>query len=224
VIRLQPDGEFGWRRAVESLKDEDRERSAALRHEDDRRRLAVSRLALRELVHHVLPGSATPVAIEHPSHRAPRMAGGALQLSLAHSGQRILCAASLYPVGVDVEVLPGPAPSAAVLRRYLSPGERASLDALSPMERAGSFLRIWVRKEAVVKAANWGMDADLRLIDVRASAVSFPDLDFDLGLTDVALEGEAVAAIASSSELPLTIEYPDEDGRSHGAEPTSKSD
>jgi hypothetical protein len=40
-------------------------------------------------------------------------------------------------------------------------------------------------------------------------------LDCDLGLTDVALEGEAVAAIASSSELPLTIEYPNGGGRSY---------
>jgi 4'-phosphopantetheinyl transferase len=224
VVRLRPDGELGWRRAAECLNDEDRARSAALRHEDDRRRLAVSRLALRELVRRLLPESPTPVVVEHPSHRAPRVAGGALQLSLAHSGHRILCAASRSPVGVDVEVLPGPTPSAAVLQRYLSPGERGSLVALSPKERAGAFLRIWVRKEAVVKAAGWGMDADLQLIDVRASSLSLPDLDSGLCLTDVALEGGAVAAIASSSELALAIEYPNEDGRFQRARSTSKSD
>jgi 4'-phosphopantetheinyl transferase len=213
VIRLRPDGELGWRRAAESLNDEDRVRSAALRHEDDRRRLAVSRLGLRELVRRRLPESPTPAVVEHPSHRAPWVVGGALQLSLAHAGDWILCAASLDPVGVDVEVLSGPAPSTAVLRRYLSPGEQASIEALPPSERAGAFLRLWVRKEAVVKAAQRGMDADLRLIDVRATALPLPDFDSGLGLTDVALEGEAVAAIASSPELPLTIAYPNEDDR-----------
>jgi 4'-phosphopantetheinyl transferase len=208
VVRLRPDGELGWLRAAEALNEEDLVRTASLRFEDDRHRLAVSRLALRELVHTLLPVSNERVIMEHPRGQAPRVCGEDLQLSLAHAGHLVVCAASPQPVGVDVEVLPAPIPSAALLERYLSPAEQASLEKLSPAEKARAFLQIWVRKEAILKAGHVGMGIDLRLVDVGGHSVSVPDVIPELQLTDIELGPEAVAAVASHSSLGLRIDYP----------------
>jgi 4'-phosphopantetheinyl transferase len=208
VVRLRPDGELGWERAAASLEGDDRGRMASLHHEDDRHRLAVSRLALRELVHRLLPSSPGPIVIEHPRHRAPRMCGGALRLSLAHASDTVICAASPEPVGVDVESLPAPEPAAALVERHLSPGERAALGRLPPGETARAFLRIWVRKEAVVKAGGMGMGTDLRLIDVRGGSVALAGGRSQLKLTDVDLGRRAVAAVASRPGQRVLVEFP----------------
>ncbi len=213
VVRLQPHGEFGWVRATRSLNradgasPADRARSASLRGEDDRRRLAVSRLVLAELVQSLRPTSPVPV-IEHPRHRAPRLSGGDLQLSLAHSGHWVLGAASLRPVGVDVEALPAPDPTPALLRRHLSPGERAALAALSLSETARAFLRFWVRKEAVFKTGCLCAGIDPGLVDVRARAVPVAPANFLLQLTDLDLGHGALATVAGDPALDLRIEYP----------------
>jgi 4'-phosphopantetheinyl transferase len=197
-------------RAARSLTEEDQVRSTSLRFEDDRRRLAVSRLVLSELVHTLLPASPECVIIDHPRGRAPRVCGQDLQLSLAHAGHVVVCAASPQPVGVDVEVLPAPTPPAALLERYLSPGERASLEKLSPPERSRAFLQIWVRKEAILKAGHVGMGIDLRLVDVGGRSVAVPGVIPQLRLTDINLGPEAVAAVASHSSPGLRIDYPNE--------------
>jgi 4'-phosphopantetheinyl transferase len=207
VVRLRPDGELGWERGAASLEGEDRARMASLHHEDDRHRLAVSRLALRELVHRLLPASPAPL-IEHPRHRAPRLCGGALRLSLAHASDTVICAASPEPVGVDVESLPAPEAAAALMERHLSSGERAALGQLPPDDTAQAFLRIWVRKEAVVKAGAMGMGTDLRLIDVRSGSVALAGGRSQLKLTDVDLGRRAVAALASRPGQRVLVEFP----------------
>jgi 4'-phosphopantetheinyl transferase len=202
-------------RAAQSLNRSDRARSASLRHEDDRRRLAVSRLVLEELVSSLRPTSQMPV-IEHPRHRAPRLSaedssgdsGGDLHLSLAHSGQWVLGAASPRPVGVDVEALPAPDPMPALVRRHLSPGERAALSALSPPETAQTFLRFWVRKEAAFKTGRLREGIDPGLVDVRSRSVSIPPANCRLQLTDLDLGGGALSAVAGDPDLALEIEYP----------------
>ena len=186
VVRLQPHGDLGWRRASRFLDPTDRARSTSLHDEEDRRRLAVSRLALRELVRSLRPTS-SPFVIEHPRHRAPHLPGGDLQLSLAHSGHWVLGVASPRPVGVDVEASPPVTPSPALVLRHLSPGERAALGKLSSPQKARAFLRLWVRKEAALKAAHPRVDIDPRLVDVRSPSVLLPDTTDRMGLTDLDL-------------------------------------
>ncbi len=70
-------------------------------------------------------------------------------------------------VGVDVEAR-GPQRVPAVVRRCLSPAERAHLAALPEgPERDDAFTRCWVRKEAVVKGWGVGVATDLARVEVR---------------------------------------------------------
>ncbi len=130
--------------------------------------------------------------------------GGAVEHSVAHSGDLVAVAVARTPVGVDVEQLDGrPYPLGgdgdpeAVARLVLSAADRAVLAAVPPEGQARAFLVAWTRKEAVTKATGDGLRAAFSDVVVAADAgpprlVSWPyprsvhsvsllDLDSDPG-------------------------------------------
>src|SRR4051794_16303251 len=99
-------------------------------------------------------------------HGKPAMAGiPELQVSLAHRRGAVVAAAGWSPVGVDVE-LPGTRGSAP-LPDVLAPAERAEVrDARDP---SAAFLRLWVRKECLVKLGVTTLD-QLADVDLAGGA------------------------------------------------------
>ena len=137
-------------------------------------------------------------------HGKPVIEGGAVEHSVAHSGNLVAVAVARTPVGVDVEQLDGrPHPLGgdgdpeALARIVLSAAERAVLAAVPPADRARAFLVAWTRKEAVTKATGDGLRAAFTNVVVAADAgpprlvfwpysrsphsVSLLDLDADPG-------------------------------------------
>ena len=120
---------------------------------------------------------------EHPGGK-PRLAGNELQFNLSHSGSWAMIAVSLdIPVGIDLE-RPRRFASAArfgrLVQRICSPAEQAAVAAAGDPE--AFLLRLWVRKEAVVKAEGTGVGAGERLpeLDVlgeRLGGCALTDLD-----------------------------------------------
>jgi 4'-phosphopantetheinyl transferase len=105
------------------------------------------------------------------------VAGGALEHSVAHSGDLVAVAVAGNPVGVDVEQLDGrPHPLGgdgdpeALGRLMLSAAEQAALAATPPPGRARAFLVAWTRKEAVTKATGDGLRAAFSEVVVAADA------------------------------------------------------
>ena len=84
----------------------------------------------------------------HPSHGKPRLPGSGIDFSLSHSGDRILLGVSrVGEVGVDVEQTGRPIDHLA--RLVLHPDE--------PQVTGPDLLRVWVRKEACLKATGQGL-------------------------------------------------------------------
>lgn len=85
-----------------------------------------------------------------------------LQFNLSHSAGRALCGITLQrPLGVDLEE-PRPIPdSLEIARRRFAPQEFAALQALLTDEREAAFRRLWVTKEAYLKALGEGLSLDL---------------------------------------------------------------
>jgi 4'-phosphopantetheinyl transferase len=110
----------------------------------------------------------------------PFLAGGELSFNLSHSGELGLVAvARALPVGVDVEHVREFRDSDRLARRICSPREYEHLQA-SPVP--DELLRLWVRKEAVVKASGEGVDRLLLEVDVLDDAVQDGWLCKDLQL------------------------------------------
>jgi 4'-phosphopantetheinyl transferase len=184
------------------LDPDERERLGSLRRADDRARFATGRALLRLVASRFVDTSpdqvrvrvlcplcgsdrhGRPVIVVADDRRPP-------QVSLAHAGDRVVVALAAGPVGIDVERVSA-APD-AVADVAWSAAERAALAAdpegRSPEARA----RLWVRKEAVLKATGYGLSVPLATLTVTTGAgearvLSWPgheDWAGCLGLRDV---------------------------------------
>jgi hypothetical protein len=128
---------------------------------------------------------------------------GDLDYSVSHSGNVVvLIVTNGGRVGIDVEQArrPGSAGWHDMARDVLTPGEMAELAApeLASSKAEGEFLRLWCRKEAVVKATGEGLLADLSAIDVRGVRARTSDAGTYLSLQDLPLPPNVVGAVASS--------------------------
>ncbi|MGH6989035.1 MAG: 4'-phosphopantetheinyl transferase family protein [Stellaceae bacterium] len=114
----------------------------------------------------------------------PRLAdAGGIEFNMSHSGGIVLIAlASGEPVGIDVERVRPIAERAAIIERYLHPGEAADLAGFADGAAELAFFRCWSRKEAVVKALGRGMNLDLNRYRVACAPSAVPAV--------LALEGE----------------------------------
>jgi 4'-phosphopantetheinyl transferase len=122
----------------------------------DRREYVVAHAAVRCIVGERLGIAPTLIRWETGPHGKPELGGGGEhpRVNLSHSGELCMVAVtSSRGVGVDVQRVATGA-VAAMARRYYPPAEaRLVLDAADAEEQSDLFARLWVRKEALVKAA-----------------------------------------------------------------------
>jgi 4'-phosphopantetheinyl transferase len=113
-----------------------------------------------------LPPSVVPIAID-PNGK-PRVADGDLRFNLAHSGDVTLVAVTRgCEIGVDVELLRSIDYAREIAARSFHPAELAAIRAASAAQLPALFMRLWTRKEAVLKAVGAGLGYPLDAFDVR---------------------------------------------------------
>ncbi len=130
-----------------------------------RRRIATDRdaLALAYALHRLLLGTVlgrdpTDVPLDRDERGCPRLADGLAYTSLSHAdGLIALAVATSGPVGVDIEPSGRAAIMAEIARSVFHHSEAAELAVLDGPARAGALLALWVRKEALLKAAGIGL-------------------------------------------------------------------
>lgn len=134
-----------------------RQRNAA--HRDD--------LVLTYALHRLLLGArigvdAVAVPLVRDALGCPRLRDSPVHTSLSHSGRWAAVAVTAAgPVGVDMEPVDRRAVMPGIAERLCHPSELAALAALAPSERATALLELWVRKEALLKAAGVGMAREM---------------------------------------------------------------
>ncbi|MFF0080006.1 4'-phosphopantetheinyl transferase family protein [Streptomyces canus] len=138
------------------LSEREAERGDRCRFETDRRRFVVAHGALRLILAGCLDVPPEELRLKRGRHGKPRLAGSSdLRFSLSHSGELALVAVTRHrEVGVDVDRLRPGLPVEPFTERFFPAADaRFVAAAAGPTERAERFLRLWTRKEAVVKAA-----------------------------------------------------------------------
>lgn len=150
------------------LTDAERERHAAYRREDDRRRFVTGRVLAKTLAARRLGADPADIVFDATcedcgkQHGPPRIPGAGLALSISHAGERIgLALADDVAIGLDVESTSRRADD-SMLDYALNATERAALDGLSGPERARAFFRYWTGKEALMKATGRGLRIPLQ--------------------------------------------------------------
>ncbi|MFI9760749.1 4'-phosphopantetheinyl transferase family protein [Streptomyces sp. NPDC051963] len=148
------------------LSGREAERGARCRFETDRRRFIVAHGALRLILAGYLDVPPEELRLERGRHGKPRIAGSSdLRFNLSHSGELSVVAVTRHDeVGVDVDRLRPGLPVEPFVKRFFPASDaRFVTAAAEPTERAERFLRLWTRKEAVVKAAGARLTQGLSL-------------------------------------------------------------
>jgi 4'-phosphopantetheinyl transferase len=130
----------------------------------------------------------------------PVLADGALEFNLSHSGDLALVAVSRdLPVGVDLEHPRGFRDEPRMARRICSARE---LEHLAGPSDPDELLRLWVRKEAVVKATGEGLVRLLGQIDVLNRRVAGGWLCLDLPVVTKRVPADGYRAAVAFPDRP----------------------
>jgi 4'-phosphopantetheinyl transferase len=144
----------------------------------------VQHVAVRALLAKYVAG---PISFTRGARGKPHVAG--IEHNLAHCDDvALLAVARDVAVGVDVERL-----DAAIDQRAVARIVRA------PAEAALSFMRVWCRKEACLKATGVGLLDDLTSVSVAGERVEVAgEIVY---VHDLELDGEHAAALATARQL-----------------------
>jgi len=149
--------------AAESLDQRERARAAALPDPQRRLQYIAAHVALRQILGAYVGASPAALRFASEPHGRPVLEHAkAPHFSLSHSGRGAmiaLCAEAR--IGVDLEQR-RPRPKARrLVERLFAPEEQAALLPLSGAAFARAFQRLWVMKEAYIKADGRGLACPL---------------------------------------------------------------
>ncbi|MEV0531710.1 4'-phosphopantetheinyl transferase superfamily protein [Kitasatospora sp. NPDC050463] len=157
----------------------ERERAARFRHESGRVDFIAAHVLVRLCAARLLDVPATEVVLAQNcpdcgkgDHGRPYLPDHPdVQVSLSHTRGVVAAAAGYRPVGVDVELTTRSGSLLDVAGRVLSPAELRQVEAHPEPGRA--FLRLWVRKESLIKLGRASLDT-LAGVDLSALPLDLP--------------------------------------------------
>jgi 4'-phosphopantetheinyl transferase len=153
------------------LSPEELARAERFRFDRHRRRFVVGRAALRRLLADLTGSDPAELPLFAEPAGKPALSGGGPAFNLSHSEQHLLIGIAVEGrVGVDVEVRKEVGDAMDLARRYFSQDEHAALAALPAEERGTAFLRVWTRKESLLKALGTGLSMPLDAVSMHVDA------------------------------------------------------
>lgn len=179
-------------------------RHERLRQPQDRDDFVAARLLTQRLVAEATGQAADEVHFtQHCDHCGgphgqPRNAA-ALHISWSHAQGWVAAVVSPQPCGIDVEVVTDRRPVFDVL----TTGEQEEVrSAPEGRPQAIAFLRLWVRKEALLKATGTGLTDQTALaqLDVRADHLTYAGRHWHLTDLDTANDGIPRVVVAVAEE------------------------
>ncbi|HVO54232.1 MAG TPA: 4'-phosphopantetheinyl transferase superfamily protein [Solirubrobacterales bacterium] len=166
----------GWP-GPEGLPRAERERAAAIRVEDSRRRWPASRWALRRVLAAYLGVEPAAIELATGEHGKPQLSdASAPRFNLSHSGRLALVAVCRgREVGVDVELIKPRRDLLALAERELEAEAVAAIRAAPPAQRGAAFYRAWTRHEARLKCLGSGLGSPPRAAAVALESLAVGD-------------------------------------------------
>lgn len=148
------------------LSDQERLRSETYKCPERRQRFVVVQSLLRRTLAGYLDVEPQELVFELGEYGKPTLVGAKLYFNISHSGDHLLIAVSdLGELGVDVEKVRSGRNLHALAGRCFSAREYREWVALPADQQLPAFYRLWVKKEAFVKAVGRGIAAGLELCE-----------------------------------------------------------
>ena len=190
IEAVLPDKE-AFAAAYAELPEWRRRKCDSLRFEADRRRSVAAWELLRRMLAEQGVRAETLSVTENEFGKPAFDPSLGVHFNLSHAGERVMAVVGEGPVGCDVERI---APfDEAVARQCLTDKELTEVKrAPLGQERDRAFVRLWVRKEAYVKAVGRGFAIDPKSVSVLTGEFApgwrFHDFDFPDGYLGCAVE------------------------------------
>lgn len=159
------------RRARALLSADEFERCERFKFPELRRRYAIARATLRQILGHVLEVEPAAIAFAYGPHEKPALADTAAGLifNVSHSDDVALVAVGrCEELGVDVEVMKEKRACRGIAERFFASEEIDALSMLEGHDYTRGFYRVWTRKESCVKARGGGLTIPLTSFAVSA--------------------------------------------------------
>lgn len=190
---------LAWQDDAWALLDQhERARASRQRLPHERTRRALAYALHRMFLADALDCEPAQVPLGRDANGCPRLAGDVAWTSLSHADGLLafaVCGAS--PVGVDVEPASRRPAMEGIAGSICHANERALLASLPGMSRAALLLELWVRKEAVLKAAGVGLEVPMTsFVAPRSAPVQVPGFATFWRVSRIDAGPEAVAAVA----------------------------
>jgi 4'-phosphopantetheinyl transferase len=157
------------------LSIQERNRAARFAFERDALRFRLCRAMLRLGLGWYLEKSPRDIELSTGAWGKPSLADGSkLRFNVTHSeGLGLIAFTIVGEVGIDVEALGRPIEAVDIASTYFTRSELAMIaDGTTPQEQIRIFLRLWTRKESVLKAAGYGITHGLDTVDVSQNPSS----------------------------------------------------
>jgi len=135
----------------------------------------------------------------------PRLERHALSFNLSHTGTiAVVATCRRSAVGVDVETTGRLRDVDGLAGMVMTPGEAGLFASIPLDQRRGTFMRLWTRKEALLKADGRGLMYDPRQVNVgiddrEERVVALDGISWTLH--DIALESDLCAAVCVCGPL-----------------------
>lgn len=161
------------------LSPDEAERAGRYRSAADLRRSVRARCLLREVLAGYTACRPGEIRFGYGAHGKPFLSGEppeGVQFSVSHAGDLAAVAVARgRRVGIDIEALRTGSTEPALPLCFLTDAEAAAVKTLPAHAQAGLFLRIWTRKEALLKATGQGIGGLADCPGVRDSGTVFHD-------------------------------------------------
>lgn len=171
------------------LSADEHARAERFKFDEPRIRLVRCRSALRQILGRWLALDPRALRFEYGEHGKPRLMGppAAPAFNVSHSHHwGLIALTAAGEIGVDVERIEQRDSWSGIARRFYSPCEVKTLEALHPAKQLPGFFHIWTGKEAFIKAIGRGLSFPLSGFSVQGD----PDQPAQL----LAIENDLTAA------------------------------
>jgi 4'-phosphopantetheinyl transferase len=162
----------------ELLDPAERDRAGRFKAEGARVTFVASRAVQRLVLSYYLGRPAREIVIARDcqhcggDHGRPYVAGAGLDFTVSHAGAWVVVAVvGAGKAGVDIEAVTRARSSDELASQVLGPAEQQDYLMVPRDGRAAAFVRMWARKEAVVKLTGHGLAASLRQLDASGDVV-----------------------------------------------------
>lgn len=191
-----------WERYLNSTE---RERWLRITDEESRQGYATSQGGLRKVLSYYLGVSPEDVNLYRRERGKPFVEGGP-EFNLSNTLGRTFVVVSRAEVGLDLEGIERKVRADELADKFYFPDEAAACHRLPHPDKERLFLRLWVRKEAMVKLSGEGIYIGLRDARVRYGHEALEEGDYrrrKVFLSEFRPDEQLVTAVASWERLQV---------------------